>query len=163
MKHLKLLLLALLITLGATTAEAKPEKPKRLYMFGFAASFKDSTIYITDIQDVTGGWIDSKTKFLIDREQYSEQMRTYLAEKANQPGRVCVVFFATKKKKSEKQYVKLMKKYKTGYNIQYVSISQFKFDPVDYSQQPEEQANVGKDKKDKKSKKDKKADKPKKR
>ena len=163
MKHLKLLFLTLLITLGATTAEAKPEKAKHLYMFGFAASFKDSTIYVTDIQGVEGCWIDSKTKFLKDRDQYSEQMRTYLEEKANQPGRVCVVFFATNKKKAEKQYVKLMKKYKTGYDIQYVSISQFKFDPVDYSQQPEEQANVGKDKKDKKSKKDKKADKPKKR
>ena len=109
MKQLKyMLLLAALIM--ATTVSAKMLKTSHMYMFGFSASFKDSVIYVTDIQDVQGAWIEKKSKFLMGRDQYSEQLKTHLSEQRQLNNRVCVVFFKKSKKKAEKQYLKLMKK-----------------------------------------------------
>ena len=47
-------------------------------MFGVATSFNDSTLYITEIQEISGAYIDSKTKFLVERDNYSYQLRDYL-------------------------------------------------------------------------------------
>lgn len=108
-----------------------------MYMFGFSASFQDSTIYITDIQDVYGVWYDSKQKYIRGLEDYSSQLNTYLTEQRNQPNRVCVVFYALDKKKAEKKYKKLQKKYvvksKGLYNILYLTEKDFKFEAVDMS------------------------------
>jgi len=81
-------------------------------MFGFSASFKDSVVYITNVQDVQGAWIDSKTKFLLNRDSYSYQLKEHMTEQYQEPDRVCIVFYATNKKKIEKQLKKLRKKYK---------------------------------------------------
>ncbi len=135
MKHLKHLLLTLLVTLVAIPTEAKPVKTSHLYMFGFSASFKDSVVYVTDIQDIEGAWIDSKTKFLQDRDQYSSQLKEYLANDLQQTGRVAIVFFATEKKKLEKQYLKLLKKYKTGYDVHYLNDGKFLFRAIDRSEE----------------------------
>ncbi len=113
---------------------AKIVKTSHLYVFGFSASFKDSVVYVTDIQDVQGAWLEKKKKFLIGREQYSDQLKTFLAEQLQEPGRVCVVFFKTKKKKAEKQYLKLMKKYKKGYDVRYLNATEFKFEAVEKNQ-----------------------------
>ena len=125
MKQLKyMLLLAALIM--ATTVSAKMLKTSHMYMFGFSASFKDSVIYVTDIQDVQGAWIEKKSKFLMGRDQYSEQLQ--------QKNRVCVLFFHKSKKKAEKKYLKLMKKYKTGYDVRYLNATEFRFEVVDMTE-----------------------------
>ena len=97
MKIIKLFTLALVLTAFAVNAQAKPIQPAHVYMFGFSASFKDSVVYITNVQDVQGAWIDSKTKFLLNRDSYSYQLKEHMA---------------TNKKKIEKQLKKLRKKYK---------------------------------------------------
>ena len=51
MKTLKYLVLTLVLAATATTVEAKHVKTSHMYMFGFAASFVDSTLYLTDVQD----------------------------------------------------------------------------------------------------------------
>ena len=132
MKHLKYILL---ITLALTVlqTEAKPLKSNSVYMFGFSASFKDSVIYVTDIQNVQGAWIETKNKFLLGRDQYSYQLKTYMSETLNLPDRVSMVFFQLSKKKAEKQFVKLMKKYKKGYEVRYLNANEFKFEPIDMS------------------------------
>ena len=119
-------------------AEAKKNiKTEHMYMFGFSASFQDSTIYITDIQDVYGVWYDSKQKYIRGLEDYSSQLNTYLTEQRNQPNRVCVVFYALDKKKAEKKYKKLQKKSvvksKGLYNILYLTEKDFKVEAVDMS------------------------------
>ena len=112
MKIFKVLTLALVLTAFAVSAQAKPIQPAHVYMFGFTASFKDSVVYITEIEDVKGAWIESKTKFLLNRENYSYQLKEHMTEQYEQPDRVCMVFYATSTKKIEKQLKKLRKKYK---------------------------------------------------
>ena len=125
--------LALLLMMISVAAIAKNVKPAHLYMFGFSASFKDSTVYITDIQDVAGAWIDSKTGFLIGRDGYSQQMRNYLATKHQQPERVCVVVYATSLKKAEKKYRKFQRIYvekgKSSYVVHPLTSTDFSFTP----------------------------------
>ena len=132
MKQLKIILLFALI-LTVSSIEAKPLKTNSVYIFGFSASFKDSVIYVTDIQNVQEAWIETKNEFLLGRDQYSYQLKTYLADSLSQPDRVCLVIFALKKKKAEKMYLKLMKKYKKGYEVRYLNAREFKFDAIDMS------------------------------
>jgi hypothetical protein len=134
MKSIKYILL-LVVALTALGASAKPLKTNQVYMFGFSASFKDSVIYVTDIQNVPGTWVESKNKFLLLRDEYSRQMKDYLEEKLQQEKRVCVVFYYLKKKKAEKEFLKLMKKYKKGYEVRYVNEKDFKFEAIDMSEQ----------------------------
>lgn len=130
MKQLKLFLLAFLVMMTATSAEAKTVKVDNLYMFGFSASFKDSVVYVTDIQNVPQAKINEK-KFLLDRDQYSYQLKNYLEETLQQPGRICLVIYDIDKKKAEKKYVKLMKKYKKGYQVLYLNETQFRFKVIE--------------------------------
>ncbi len=132
-----------LMSIFAISSVAKSIQPKHLYMFGFSASFNDSTIYVTDIQDVQGAWIDKKTKFLINRDNYSYQLRDYFFNNLQQENRICMVFFATSKSKAEKQKKKLMKKYIPNpkkkkdnwksYDIHYIPSTDFKFTPIESS------------------------------
>ena len=141
MKLLKYMLLALLMTAQHTAAEARSIQVPHVYLFGFSASFKDSVIYITDIQDARQAWIDSKTKFLLGRDNYSYQLKDYLSATLGQPDRICMVFYATTKRKIEKQYQKLKRKYtgkgkrNTNYDVKF--IDDFTFTVVDMS--PEQQ------------------------
>ena len=134
MKSIRYILL-LVVALTALGVSAKPIKTNRVYMFGFSASFKDSVIYVTDIQNVPGTWVESKNKFLLLRDEYSRQMKDYLEEKLQQEKRVCVVFYYLKKKKAEKEFLKLMKKYKKGYEVRHVNEKDFKFEAIDVSEQ----------------------------
>lgn len=132
MKSIKYILLTAL-TLMVLPIGAKSLKTNRVYMFGFSASFKDSVVYVTDIQNVQEAWIETKSKFLLGRDQYSYQLKNYLTDKLSQPQRICMVFFQLSKKKAEKQYLKLMKKYKKGYEVRYLNATEFKFEAVDMS------------------------------
>lgn len=137
MKKLKYLVFALVLLAMTETAEAKRVSANHMYMFGFSASFNDSVLYITDIQDVQGAWYDTKNGSLHGRENYSYQLKTYLEEKKGKSNRVCLVIFATTKKKAEKKYAKLKKKYagKDGvvYGLEYLKADEFRFEAVDFS------------------------------
>ena len=132
MNLVKSILIAMLI-LMVSSVEAKPLKTNKVDMFGFSASFKDSVVYVTEIQNVQEAWIDTKTKFLLGRDQYSAQLKNYLTDKLNQPGRVSMVLFELNKKKAEKLYLKLMKKYQKGYDVRYVNNKDFSFEAIDMS------------------------------
>jgi hypothetical protein len=121
-------------------ADAKRIQPKHMYIFGFAASFKDSVVYMTEIQDVPNVWYDTKSKFLLGRDNYSAQLKEYFRDKLQMPDRVCMVIFAKTMKKAEKKYLKLRKKYLSDkkhtstYEVRYVTTQDFKFEAVDVSQ-----------------------------
>ena len=137
MKTLKYIVLTLVLATMATTAEAKLVCTEHMYIFGLAASFTDSTLYLTDIQEVEGAWYDTKDDALMGRDSYSSQLKDYVTEKKGQANRVCLVMFATSKKKAEKKYEKLKKKYadRNGViaGLQYLTSSDFKFNAVDMS------------------------------
>ncbi len=139
MKIFKYILLALLLA-GALPQEmeAKRIKVPKMFMFGFSASFQDSIIYMTDVQEVEGAWYETKSKFLLGRQHYSYQLKDFLANTRQQPNRVCVVMFALTRKEAEKQFIKLRKEYtvkaKGKYDVRYLTTTDFKFQPVDMSE-----------------------------
>jgi len=102
-----------------------------VYMFGFVSTFNDSTVYITDIQLVDSAWIDSKTKFLYSRQNYSYQLRQYMQEQGVENA-TCTVFFSDKRKKIEKRFLKLRKRYTTKGNfiVKYIEGNSFKFNNI---------------------------------
>lgn len=90
-------------------ANAK-NQPKTAYIFGLATSFNDSTVYITSVQQVDSAYLDSKTKFLASRENYSYQLRDYL-EQQGAGNRTCIVMFDINQKKAEKKWSKIYDRY----------------------------------------------------
>ncbi|MCR5712598.1 MAG: hypothetical protein K6G46_09170 [Prevotella sp.] len=118
--------------------QAKRMKAPKMYMFGFSASFQDSIVYMTDVQEVEGAWYDTKTKFLMGRQHYSYQLKDFLANNKQQPNRVCVVMYALTRKEAEKKFIKLRKEYtikaKGKYDVRYLTTADFHFQPVDMSE-----------------------------
>ena len=130
MKQLKKYFFAatFLLTL-ATTAQAKLVQTK-VYIFGMAASFNDSTSYITDVQEVDA-WINDKGNFLYSRENYSYQLRDFLQSQGF-VNPTCITCFALSRKKAEKKYATLLKKNAaTGdANLRYLNAKDFKYAAV---------------------------------
>ena len=113
MKIRTLLALALLLMPSLMFALQKQE---RLYVYGVATSFNDSTVYITEIQQLDSAWVDTKTGFLYSRNNYSFQLRDHL--KANGFATpTCVTYFAKTRKEIEKKYVALKKRYATRVTV----------------------------------------------
>ena len=139
MKILKYILFSLLIAVAIPTEmQAKRMKVPKMYMFGFSASFQDSIVYMTDVQEVEGAWYDTKTKFLMGRQHYSYQLKDFLANNMQRPNRVCVVMYALTRKEAEKKFIKLRKEYtikaKGKYDVRYLTTADFHFQPVDMSE-----------------------------
>lgn len=130
-------LLATTLFSARTPAVAKIVVKPRIYMFGFSASFNDSIVYFTDIQPVDSACIDTKTKFLQERESYSYQLRDYLALQLQAPHRTCFVMYHVNRSKLEKEYAKLKKLYSTPtrdgrlpYDVRQLNASDFRFQTV---------------------------------
>jgi len=124
------LILTLVVALTALTASAV-NKPEKVYMYGFAASFNDSTVYFTSLQEIDSAYIDSKTKFLYSRDNYSYQLRDYLSAHGAE-NYTCTTVFALNRKAAEKKYAKLRKRYTQGgkYTVKDLSKTDFFFVPV---------------------------------
>lgn len=100
---------ALTLTVMALTTQAA-SKSGKVYVFGFAASFNDSTVYFTDIQEIDSAYYDTKTKFLYGRDNYSYQLRDYLQTQGFTTP-TCVTSFALTRKEIDKKLARLRKKY----------------------------------------------------
>ena len=135
MKQLKYILFAILLaTILPMTASAKVVLQPKAYLFGFIANFTDSVVYFTDIQEIEYVCIDSKTKFLLARNEYSNQLRNYFLEKLKMPHRTCVVSYALTRKEAEKKYLKMKKiytvKYAGHYDVKTLNENEFNFKTV---------------------------------
>ena len=144
MRFIKFFILGLAMTaMIPSMTQAKTVMASKAYMFGFVANFTDSVIYMTDIQTVDSIWYDHKSKLLIGRENYSNQLRNYFTNQLNMPHRTCIAIFALKRKDAEKKYLKMRKiyteKYAGSYEVKYLSESDFHFTPVNMA--PEEEGN----------------------
>lgn len=106
-------------------------KPTKVYLFGFAASFNDSTVYFTGIQELDSAYIDSKTKFLYSRENYSYQLRDHLSGTgAKTP--TCITCFALKRKDIDKKYAHIRKKYTANgkFIVKEVKSTEFRYQAI---------------------------------
>ena len=126
-----------LMAAGTMKVQAQDVKVPQAYMFGFVASFNDSTVYFTNIQQVDSVWVTKKKQFLAGRNQYSNQLREFFAQQRNMPNRTCVVVANVDRKKLEKKYIKMKNKYlvksKKPYDVRNISENDFKFEAVDMS------------------------------
>ena len=126
-----ILVLAMMFVVIASSA--KGSKERTVYMFGFSASFNDSIVYFTPVQEVKAYIADDRTHFLVNREQYSYQMRNYF-ENRGQLHRTCLTIYSLEKDKAEKELQKLKEKYttksKNKFDVVYLSDDDFKFETV---------------------------------
>ena len=134
MRFIKFIALAVVLSVFLPANAAEKDKTTKAYLFGFVANFTDSVVYFTDIQEVENVTIQKKTKFLKDRDSYSDQLRYYFADKLNMPHRTCIVSFGLTRKEAEKKYVKMRKLYTEKnagrYDVRYISEGDFKFQPI---------------------------------
>lgn len=124
------LLTAALLT--ATSGSARKQPVPKMYLFGMAASFTDTIVHFTAIQQLDSAWVDSKSHFLQERQAYSYQLKHHL-EKQQMPKRTCMVFYSEKKEKLEKKYQKMQQLYtksKDGqrhFDVRYLTPQDFQF------------------------------------
>ena len=133
MRIIKCLIATVMLLGGVIQVSAKDKEVSKVYMFGFAASFNDSTIYITDIQEIKGAYVAERTKFLVNRDEYSYQLRNYLQGQGN-AFPTCITSYAYDRKTIEKKFAKIKKRYidknKGRYIIVNISKEQFTYQPV---------------------------------
>ena len=88
----------------------KIEEPVRVYLYGVSLNFNDSLVYMTDVQ-----YFDSvkigKDGSLPNYANYSQQMKIFLESTLGESNQTCAVIYSDNKKKLEKRYVKMRKKF----------------------------------------------------
>lgn len=151
MKFLRNTLFLLAALMLATAAHAA-NKQTKVYLFGVATSFNDSTVYFTDIQSVDSVWLANKTGFLMSRDNYSYQLRDWFAAKG-ESNKTCITEFNKNIKKLRKRYDKMMARYKNRkkftYKVEKISSSDFHYQfilPYEIEAEREMQANLAKKK-----------------
>ena len=132
MKFAKLLV-SLFLTLIVCSAFTMKDKGTGVYIVGVSASFTDSLIYFSDVQYVDSAQLDNQ-KFLLSRDQYSDQLKSYLENVQGLKNRTCFIYYGEKKNKLEKTVKKMKAKYnKDGKSILRETGADFKFTkPVEY-------------------------------
>ena len=158
MNHLRHALFAAILLAASAymPASAKNIMVPKAYMFGFIASFNDSIVFFTDIQEVDSVWVMEKKKtILAGRNNYAAQLRNFFSNSFNLNNRTCVVISDTKRKKVEKKYAKMKKQYMVKnagkYDVHFVDATEFKFTPVNMDDSDQEET-VTKKKKEKQQK-----------
>lgn len=112
---------------SASNVSAAEKCEPELYMFGYAFSFNDSTLYITPIQKVENVWVQQRNGFVIERETYSRQLQSYF-EKDGIKDMTCGISFSKKEKKIIKKFNKLKERYiKKVKHIRVINLSEGDF------------------------------------
>lgn len=107
----KQVILTVLMLCCVGMAHAKDYQQTKVYMFGFAASFNDSTVYFTDVQTVDEAWVYANHgHFLVNRDDYSYQLRNYL-QRQGVPTPTCITVYAFDEKEIYKKYMDLRQRY----------------------------------------------------
>ena len=152
MKQLRHALLAAIVLAATATipATAKNYMVPKAYMFGFIASFNDSIVFFTDIQQVDSVWLQEKKGFLAGRSNYAAQLREFFTNGFNLNNRTCVVICDTDRKKVEKKYAQLKKQYTeknaNTYDVHYIDVNDFRFRAVNMDEGEETPAPAPKKK-----------------
>lgn len=155
------LLFVFMLMMANMPVSAKNVMLPKAYMFGFVASFNDSIVFFTDIQEVDSVWVLEKKELLAGRSSYAYQLREFFTNSFNMPNRTCIVISDKNRKNVEKKYAKMKKIYvekgANKYDVHYTNSSEFRFHAVNMDDSTTEpQTNT-----DKKSSKKEKAPKPK--
>lgn len=154
MKRILYLMIAILsmATTVAISAKDGDIKQTKVYAFGVSTSFNDSTVFFTEIQEMDGVWVESKSNFVVSRSEYAGQLRDHLSDKGY-PKRTCVFVCDDSRKKVEKKYNKMKQRFvkKGGCDLLLIDNTEFMFKPIT-SISTTQQETVGKKEKPKKQK-----------
>lgn len=146
--------LSLLLVAFLMPAEAKKKVvQKPVYMVGVAFSLVDSAVFITDMHLVDSVTLEKKTKFLMDRQLYSFQFQRYLEQTYKGGPYIPSVFFSPNRRKMERRYLSLHKRYVQSKELQMnlIDQGQFRFKAEEYIEQEETAAPSNNKKKKSKS------------
>ena len=132
----KIIILSLLCMLPLCIHAKKSKTAKQgakysttLYMFGISASFNDSIVYFTDVQEVDSAYFVRKV-YLGGYKSYSDQMNLYFQNKTGER-RTNAVYFKKKRSKAEKTLAKIRKRYaSSGVVMKSVPAEEFTFQGV---------------------------------
>ena len=102
------------------------KKQVSVFLFGMSRSLNDSTVYLTEIQVMPTAFIDSKTKFLLQREKYSDQLTEYL-QKQGVDYPTTITEYSTSRNKAEKKFLKHRNKYMRhgGFDVKIITTDSF--------------------------------------
>lgn len=164
MKITKIALASLALAGICSLAASAKNEAKTAYIFGFASSFNDSTVYFTPVQQLDSAYFTGKKNFLVSRDNYSYQLRDYL-EQAGEGYKTCMVMYDLDQKKAEKKWNKLYLKYTqkpkakkakngqqvdaapTPYQVKTISNGDFSFKAIESTEDTEEAKKAPKPKK----------------
>ena len=111
MKRKGIIVFTIILLVNVIGAFAKDRIAPKVYLFGFSASFTDSVVYFTEIQEIDSVMIEEKSDFLQNRKDYSNQLRDYFTGKG-EPNRTCITSYAYNRKDIEKKYMEMKDLYK---------------------------------------------------
>jgi len=115
MKFVKIVLPAIVMLCMLSSFSFSKKANQAVYAFGISASFTDSVVYYTEIQELDSVKL-TQEGFLPKREQYSYQLKSYLENKG-ETNRTCMIYFSDSKKKITKEFEKLSDKYKKNKSV----------------------------------------------
>lgn len=106
---------------------------QRVYMLGFAISFKDSVACVTEIQPIDSAYLDAAHHFLLDRSLYSLQLQIHM-ERAGYKNAICNVFFDKKPMKLQRVLRKIHKRYErdASFHLKDLPVGEFRFKAEEY-------------------------------
>ncbi len=109
LKYLTIILAVFMTSISVANAE-KGKGKKTVYVFGVATSFNDSTAYVTAVQKLDSVELASKTGLLAHKNEYSYQLKDYMARQG-QSHSTCVTVNASSLKQLEKINAKMRLKF----------------------------------------------------
>lgn len=149
MKRTTQLIIALCLMLiipmeGMAKKKAKKEvdgtRRVTMYVCGVNFCFNDSLIYFTDIQQMDTISVYGKYNVLINREQYSYQLRNFMTEKLHRPNTTSVIMHDMDREKLTKKLQTMRDKYvfigkgkkkrPSNYDLRVLSSEEFSFTPI---------------------------------
>ena len=135
MKYLLLCISCFLLSFQQVSAQEETAKKETLIddmcAFGYATSLNDSIVYMTEIAQMPQVKISNKTKFLVNRASYTNQLKEYMS-KIGVEHPTCAIIFDQNKKKLNKKFVTMMSKFqkKKRYFVKTISEEEFKFTAI---------------------------------
>lgn len=131
MKILKIVISFLFVML-VNVQFAGAQNKKTVYIFGLGDSMRDSIVYTTAVQRIDMANVQKRTDFLLDRADYSQQLKDYFSQRLNDRTRVCVLYVCKSEKAAYKKLYKVRSNYlDEGAIVKQIETSDFAFVPIE--------------------------------
>jgi hypothetical protein len=93
-----------------------------VYVYGVASCLGDTVVYVTTLQSPEEATIDTKTSFLAQRSQYSQQLERYLRDREGRAYTAATIFAKTRRK-AEKSLLALRRRLSREASSKLIEIS----------------------------------------